>query len=44
MDFNESPSFFNADVSFFTFAFDEAVSFIEMFAESVVCINNSEAA
>lgn len=44
LDFNESPSFFNTNVSSFAFASDEAVSLVEMSAESVVGIDNSESA
>jgi hypothetical protein len=43
-DFNKFQSFLNGNISSFTFASDEVISFFEMFTESVVSIDDSEAA
>ena len=44
LDFNESPSFFECDVSSFAFTSDEAVGFLEMLAESVVGVDDGDVA
>lgn len=40
LNFNQSPSFFNIDVSLFAFASDQGVSSFEMSTESVVSVDD----
>lgn len=44
MNFDQGPSLLDVNVSLLTFASDQTVCFLEMTAESVVSINNGEAA
>lgn len=42
LNFDQSPSLLDSDISSLTFASDEGVSFLEMLAESIVSVNNGD--